>query len=192
VFRERLAAEFGPYASLSDAQLSSLQKHYQLLERWNKSINLTRIRNLDDAVRLHYCESLFAGQSLPSGPLSVIDIGSGGGFPGIPIAILRPELRMELLESHQRKAVFLKEASRLLPNVEVKAVRAQAVSGSFDWLISRAVEPREVLSLRVAPNIALLTSVAELQGLPSPDRVVAVPWGNQRVVAMFHVEHLSA
>src|ERR1700730_14203736 len=114
MFRKLLASEFAPYTGLSDEQLDRLERHYRLLTLWNKRINLTRINSLEDVVRFHYCESLFLAKELPVGALSIVDVGSGAGFPGIPVAILRPECRVHLLESHQRKAVFLREASREL------------------------------------------------------------------------------
>src|SRR6266436_9755293 len=95
---------------------------------WNKVINLTRIERLEEVVDRHYAESLFVGANLPFGSLTIADLGSGAGFPGFPIAVLRPECSVTLIESHKRKAVFLKEASRALPNVVVLAQRAEDVS----------------------------------------------------------------
>jgi 16S rRNA (guanine527-N7)-methyltransferase len=84
----------------------ALRAHFELLQRWNKSLNLTRI----DSVERNYGESLFLGRHLPPGPLRICDIGSGAGFPGFPVAVLRPDCEITLIEAHQRKAVFLKEA----------------------------------------------------------------------------------
>jgi len=75
--------------------------------------------------------------------------GLGAGFPGIPLAIFRPELQVTLIESHQRKAVFLREAARGLSNVLVIAERAESVNESFDWVVSRAVAVEEVLRLHL-------------------------------------------
>src|ERR1700722_6525649 len=119
MFKKLLAAEFAPYGELSDAQLDRLEKHYLALTKWNELLNLTRIAGLQSAVQFHYCESLYLGRFLPAGPLRIVDIGSGGGFPGIPIAILRPEFELTLVESHRRKAVFLRESSRDLKNVRI-------------------------------------------------------------------------
>src|SRR5580704_17440976 len=107
--------------------------------RWNKTLNLTAIRNREEAIERHYCESLFLGARLPAGALRIADIGSGAGFPGLPVAVLRPDCSMTLIESHQRKAVFLREASRKVLNVRVLAKRAEDVDEEFDWVISRAV-----------------------------------------------------
>ncbi len=150
MFRELLFAEFGPYAELSEDQLDRLEEHYSLLVRWNQRLNLTRIEGLLESVRFHYCESLYLSLKLPPGPLRVADVGSGGGFPGIPIAVLRPDLQVTLIESHKRKAVFLRESVRALLNVRVLPVRAEEVQERFDWVVSRAVTPKQVLSVGLA------------------------------------------
>ena len=176
MFRELLFNEFRPYAKLTDAQLDQLERHYQALHRWNIKLNLTRINDLSEIVRFHYCESLYLGLKLPPGPLRVADVGSGGGFPGIPVSILRPDLEVTLIESHQRKAVFLRESS----NLRVLAMRAEDCQESFDWIISRAVSPDSVRSLKLAPNFALLVT--------SHDSAHKLPWGKDRTL-VFHVEH---
>ena len=170
-FKSLLASEFSPYGALSLQQLTLLEEHYQLLLRWNQKINLTRITNLQDAVRYHYCESLYLAARLPEGPLRVVDIGSGGGFPGIPVAIYRAEFAVDLVESHQRKAVFLREAARGLTNVRVRAGRAEAVTDSYDWTISRAVLPKDVLKLNLSPHVAVLGVEGE-----------SLPWGEKRAL----------
>lgn len=187
MFRELLAREFAPYGALSETQLSQLEAHYALLVRWNPRLNLTRIIDVEDAVKFHYCESLFLGASLPPGELRIVDVGSGGGFPGIPVAILRPNCQVTLVESHQRKAVFLREASRDLPNVKVFAGRAEDHSGTFDWVVSRAVAPSDVLRLSLAPRFALLIGDADAHSLEGSK--TAMPWGEHRI--LFHVEPRS-
>ena len=103
-------------------------------------MNLTTvIRTLEEAIERHYCESLFlAAQLAGRRSCGVADVGSGAGFPGFPVAVLRPDCSVTLIESHQRKAVFLREASRGLPNVRVLANRAEDVTRQFDRVISRA------------------------------------------------------
>ena len=92
-FKSLLASEFSPYGALSSQQLTLLEEHYQLLLRWNRKINLTRITILQEAVLYHYCESLYLATRLPEGPLRVVDIGSGGGFPGIGSRFIAPSVR---------------------------------------------------------------------------------------------------
>jgi len=178
-FRELLSEEFTPFAVLSLSQLDLLERHYVLLQRWNRVLNLTRIRSLVDVVKLNYCESLFLGLKLPPGPLRVADVGSGAGFPGIPIAILRPDLDVTLIESHQRKGVFLREVSSGIDNIRVFSGRAETLRRPLDWVVARAVLPANVLSLNLAPNCALLVSRSAV----SPEsQVIAIPWGRDRVI----------
>jgi 16S rRNA (guanine(527)-N(7))-methyltransferase RsmG len=175
-FRETIEKEFAVYGG---APLDALQAHFDLLTRWNAKLNLTRITSDDEAARLHYCESLYLGRVLPPGPLKIVDIGTGAGFPGIPLAILRPECQVTLVESHQRKAVFLLEATRQMPNVRVLARRAQDLTDRFDWVVSRAVTPHEVLALEIADQFAVLVGpedAARLGGFP-------LPWGKGRFLA---------
>lgn len=184
MFRELLAREFAAYGSLTVEQIDLLEAHYQLLTHWNMRLNLTRIDSLEEAVRLHYCESLYVGTRLPGGPLRIVDVGSGAGFPGIPIAILRRECTVTLVESHQRKGVFLREASRNLANVNVVTDRAENLKVRYDWLVSRAVSPDDVLKLKLANNLALLVGGDEVPGFEQPK---PIPWGDGRFLT-FHVE----
>lgn len=187
-FRSELAREWAPYGALSGSQLAHLERHYERLIHWNRALNLTRIQSLEETIRLHYCESLYLGFSLPPGVFTIADLGSGAGFPGIPIAVLRPECSVTLIESHRRKAVFLREASAGLSNTNVLEGRAEEMSERFDWVVSRAVAPREVLSVNLAPNVAILSTTKELADLPSPEKTFSIPWGARRVIVMFHVE----
>jgi len=175
-FKSLLIKEFSPYGALNADQLNCLEDHYELLLRWNQKVNLTRITSLTDAVRYHYCESLYLAQSLPKRALRIIDIGSGGGFPGIPLAIYRPDCEVTLVESHQRKAVFLGEAVRNLANVRVLPQRAENVGGEYDWMVSRAVRAKDILKLRLAANISILGADGN-----------KLPWGEAR--GLFHVKH---
>ena len=170
-FKSLLALELSHYGVLTPQQLTLLEEHYRLLLRWNQKINLTRITSLQDAVRYHYCESLYLATRLPEGPLRLVDIGSGAGFPGIPVAVYRPECTVDLVESHQRKAVFLREAVRGLTNVRVIARRAEDVTDSYEWTISRAVRPEDVLKLNLAPHVAVLGAEGE-----------SLPWGEKRAL----------
>jgi 16S rRNA (guanine527-N7)-methyltransferase len=181
MFREVLFAEFLPFGELSDEQLNQLEQHYNLLIRWNQRLNLTRIEGISESVRFHYCESLYLASKLPPGSLQVADVGSGAGFPGIPIAILRPELQVALIESHQRKSVFLREAVRDLPNVRVLSTRAEEVREQFDWVVSRAVSPSEVLAASLAARYALLVSTKDA---PGGSEILRSPWGQDRILAV--------
>jgi 16S rRNA (guanine527-N7)-methyltransferase len=177
VFRELLLRRCSGFCQLSGAQLDQLEQHYELMLRWNKTINLTRIEGIEEAVDRHYAESLFLGANLPSGPLKIADVGSGAGFPGVPIAILRPEVSVSLVESHQRKAVFLKEATRGLRNVTVIAKRAEEVVERFSWIVSRAVSWKELRGLDLAPQLALFGTEAKGTFIP-------LPWEKERCLVL--------
>jgi 16S rRNA (guanine527-N7)-methyltransferase len=178
-FRDLLEAAFHPYGELSPEQVLQLEAHYNLLTHWNQRLNLTRIRDLSETVRFHYCESLFLKHILPPGPLTVGDLGSGAGFPGVPLAVSRPDLEVTLIESDGRKAVFLREATRELKNVRVAAVRSEEYDGHFDWIVSRAVAPGKVLQSGLAPNLALLMSARDV---PAGLQPTPLPWGRERVL----------
>ncbi len=189
-FRELLSKEF---PSLSAEQLDLATRHYELLVQWNARMNLTRIESLEEVVQLHYCESFFLGQHLPSGPLRVADIGSGAGFPGIPAAILRPDLHFTLIESNARKCVFLREFSRNLRNVEVLNARTgerlisswgrlQAEACATVWVISRAVALSDVLNSNLGYNYALLLS--NKQEAPNTWEQIPIPWGINRILTV--------
>jgi 16S rRNA (guanine527-N7)-methyltransferase len=176
---------------LASDKVALLGAHYELLLKWNKVLNLTAIDDLEASIERHYCESIFLGLHLPPNPVGIVDIGSGGGFPGFPIAVLRPDCTVTLIESHQRKAVFLREASRKLANIQVLSKRAEEVNGRFDVAISRAVSYRDLrLSLHKLASIGILLSGAE----SPPDSLgfvwappIALPWGNRRFLQVGRV-----
>jgi 16S rRNA (guanine527-N7)-methyltransferase len=191
VFEELLRAKLAGICDLSDEQLAVLRGHYELLVRWNKMLNLTAIRTLEEVVERHYCESLFLAKHLPASTASVVDVGSGAGFPGIPIAIVRPDCRVALIEAHQRKAVFLREASRALPSVRVIAKRVDQVREQFGCVVMRAVKFSDV-----AGELKNLGKAAEiLTGEVRPGEMlgfewqppIRLPWGESRYLWIGHV-----
>ena len=122
---EALRTSVAPAVALTDAQTEAMARHFELLLRWNRKLSLTTVTDPAEAAVRHYGESAFLAQYLTGA--SVVDIGSGAGFPGVPAAICRPDLQFDLVESNQRKAVFLRECSRGMPNVRVLSVRAEQV-----------------------------------------------------------------
>jgi 16S rRNA (guanine527-N7)-methyltransferase len=191
-FAEVLERELHSWLSLSGEQVSQLYIHYELLERWNDKMSLTSVEPGVELVVRHYCESLLLGASLPiQGAVEIADIGSGAGFPGVPVAVLRPECKVALVESVQRKAVFLREATRHLSNIEVIARRAENLGRGFDWVISRAVNPREVMQNipRLAANVGLLIGEASFLDLKTLSAIawrepVRVPWGDRKLIVV--------
>src|SRR5947209_8669315 len=108
---------------LDAEQLKLLGRHVDLMLKWNKSINLTAITDPDEVIEKHVLDSLAVVPVLPSG--SLLDAGSGGGFPGIPAAIARPDLEVYLVDSVQKKVAFLKNALAELRLPKVRAVVAR-------------------------------------------------------------------
>jgi 16S rRNA (guanine527-N7)-methyltransferase len=178
VFAEALRAGLAGIVELMPGQMEALEAHYNLMVRWNNTLNLTKITDLHDAVSRHYLESLFLGLHLPAGALKIADIGSGPGFPGFPVAVLRPDCEVTLIESHQRKAVFLREATRGMANIKVLAKRGEEVKGRFDWIISRAVSYEDLK----APIRSLAPCTALLTGEESPPAKWGYEWEPAQLV----------
>jgi 16S rRNA (guanine527-N7)-methyltransferase len=176
--------------SLSELQVGQLYKHYELLLRWNQRMNLTTVKPGPETVIRHYCESLYFSQHLPSAQdkVSVLDLGSGAGFPGIPMAILKPGWQITLIEAVQRKAVFLRESSRGLTNVAILPTRMENASVRADWAVARAVDPQEVLAQvpALAPNIGLMLGQEDFSLIRNDSRIawaepIRLPWGDRRL-----------
>lgn len=159
--------------------------HFELLGCWNRRMNLTRFESVQEAALFHYAESLVLAAEVPSWAGSLVDIGSGAGFPGLVVAWARPEIAVILVESHQRKAVFLKEAARSVENVQIIASRMEEVEGVFDIAVSRAVARSEIVAdvLRLSRGFLMLASCEERAGWESDLGYVEVrqlPWGKNR------------
>ena len=194
MFAELLRERLGSVIELPPLQIHQLEKHFDLLNRWNRVLNLTSLKKPEEIVERHYCECLFLATYLPHGSLRIGDIGSGAGFPGIPLAIAKPDYAVTLIESNQRKSVFLREAARELANVSVIPARAEEITETFDWVTSRAVRFSEIEKTvaKLTPNVAILGGAEAPSGncftWNSP---VTLPWGNQRklwVGSSFHVK----
>jgi len=133
----------GHPAPLPPAAAAQLDAFLALLLRWNARINLTAVRDPESIVRRHFAESLFAAELIPAGGITLLDFGSGAGFPGIPIAIARPGIAVTLAESQGRKAAFLREAVRTLGlRTEVWAGRVEQMPAErvFDAVTLRAID----------------------------------------------------
>jgi 16S rRNA (guanine527-N7)-methyltransferase len=121
---------------------AQLAIYLELILKWNMRTNLTSIRTPEEIVRRHFGESLFVGTHL--GPCAtLLDFGSGAGFPGIPIQLLRPDVQVTLAESQGKKAAFLREAVRSLGlPTEVWAGRVESMppERQFDTVTLRAVD----------------------------------------------------
>lgn len=121
--------------------LGHFDTYLRELKKWNKVYNLTAITDDTEIIVKHFLDSILYLKAVPDGQLSLCDVGSGGGFPGIPIAIVRPDLLITLLEPSRKKIAFLRQMRRLLSleNVEVLGFRAEEmVDSRFDVVVTRA------------------------------------------------------
>ena len=143
---ERITTLLQPYLPGPSAALcSKLSIYLDLLLRWNARTNLTAIRDPEEIVRRHFGESLFTATHLPPAT-TLLDFGSGAGFPGLPIQLFLPDLTVALAESQGKKASFLREAVRVLGlQTEVWASRVETMplGRSFAVVALRAVDNME-------------------------------------------------
>jgi len=189
-FAELLHQELDRWVALTQGQIGQLYQHYELLVRWNQRMNLTTVRPGPEMVIRHYCESLFFGVHLPAShnDISVLDLGSGAGFPGVPLAVQKPSWQVILVEASQRKAVFLRESTRHLHNVRVLAERLENLAETADWAVARAVEPLLILSNipRLAPNVGLMLTERDFSLVHTKSHIawedpVRLPWGDRKI-----------
>ena len=193
----RLLAAAGQPA-LHPGQAQRFEAYLALLTRWNARMNLTAVRDEDGILARHFVESIACARALPAGIATLLDFGSGAGFPGIPIAICRSEIAVTLAESQGKKAAFLQEAARVLEvAVNVHAGRAEALQGQFDCVTLRAVD-RMGAALKAAVALvgpggwmAPMTTRAELPGLLAAagtgfswSSPVPLPGGDDRILAL--------
>jgi len=130
--------------SIDSEQVFLIQQYIAILLRWNEKLNLTAIRDPLEILYRHFCESMFAGGAIPVDKGRLADIGSGPGFPGIPLKIARPELELCLVESNVKKGTFLAEVVRelKLANSRVLISRYEELGeeiAPLDYVCSRAV-----------------------------------------------------
>ncbi|HYP26047.1 MAG TPA: 16S rRNA (guanine(527)-N(7))-methyltransferase RsmG [Blastocatellia bacterium] len=200
-FRKALETDVRDFGlgALTGTQLDSLARHYELMREWNRHVNLTRIVEPKEAARLHYADSLF-GASFIGDSKTVLDIGSGPGFPAIPLAVFRPDIPVTALEANQKKSVFLFEVKDALglSNFNVARARLEEFDWSpFDLLTSRALDrsdevlrplvkrlsPPQRLMLYCGPDL-----IESLARFAPPEYSVerhAIPRSEGRFVAVF-------
>ena len=185
--------------ALSDEQMNNLIGHYAMMMEWNRRMNLTRITEPEEAARFHYAESIFGARFIGDAR-KVLDIGSGAGFPAIPLAIASPETEVTALEAKQKKILFLYEAKDALQIANCKVARARIEdfdSSKYDLLTSRALDRAEDvmpqvlkkmshqqrLMLYCAPDM-----VAHLKkNIPTDYKIEThkIPYTESRIVAIF-------
>lgn len=190
MLRELLRRYEKDLPALTEEQYGLLEDHFELLRKWNKVLNLSAVRNEAEIAERHYAESLFLASRLPEGARTIADLGSGGGFPGVPLAAMCSRARVTLIESHQRKAAFLKEATRHFGNVRVLAKRAEDLPEHFEWMVSRAVKLSDISRTihGMSDHTAILAG-SFVQALPegwSWEAPVKLPWGDHRYLVIGH------
>jgi len=102
---QRALGEF--QLSATDEQVLQIQQYIKILLTWNEKVNLTAIRDPLEILYRHFCESMYAAEAIPLKSGRLADVGSGGGFPGLPLKIIRPDLQVFLVESNIKKVTFL-------------------------------------------------------------------------------------
>jgi 16S rRNA (guanine527-N7)-methyltransferase len=184
--------------TLDPVQTARFSDYLELILRWNQRLNLTAIRDEEGILRRHFVESIFCARQLPGGVATLLDYGSGAGFPGLPIAICRPEIAVTLAESQGKKAAFLREAIRVL-GVPAKVFpgRAEELRERFDCVTLRAVDRMEEATRSGANLVAgsgwlvLMTTAAaavDLRGAASSHFIwqppIALPGGDDRQILL--------
>jgi 16S rRNA (guanine527-N7)-methyltransferase len=183
---------------LDQQLIDRFEAYFALLARWNARINLTAIRDREGILSRHFVESIACARAVPPGVKTLLDVGSGGGFPGVPIALCRPEVSVVLAESQTRKAAFLQEAVRTLGlSATVYPGRAETLNALFDCVTMRAVDQMQMMVSKAAHLIAprgwlvLLTTRAEfplleaaVSGVFNWQPEIRMPLGSDRVVAI--------
>lgn len=175
--------------ALTSSQQTLLLDYVALLVKWNRTYNLTAIRAPERMITHHLLDALAVLPHLPQrAGLRVLDVGSGGGIPGIPLAIARPDWQVALVDANHKKAAFLMQAAieLRLPNAQALAMRVEDLepAASYDVVISRAFADlasfAAVAAAQLAPNGVLVAMKGvhpdeEIAALPPDMRVLAAP-----------------
>ncbi len=133
---------FNYFPSLSDKQKDQINQLGSLYRDWNDKINVVSRKDIDNIYTNHVLHSLGIAKVMSFNPRAeVLDVGTGGGFPGIPLAILFPETRFHLVDSIGKKITVVNEVSNALglENVRAEQIRAEQIKGKYDFVVSRAV-----------------------------------------------------
>jgi 16S rRNA (guanine527-N7)-methyltransferase len=178
----RALADF--HLAANEQQVQQIQQYMSILLKWNEAVNLTAIRDPLEILYRHFCESMFAASVVPLDSGRLADVGSGGGFPGLPLKILRPELEVFLVESNVKKATFLAEVVRDLglTGARVLVSRYEELDEELtplDVVCSRAVgEFSNFLAWAASPKIGAKQAILWIGGrdLEEVRRLSAWKW----------------
>jgi 16S rRNA (guanine527-N7)-methyltransferase len=165
---------------LSDAARAKLAAYVTLLAKWNRTYNLTAIREPARMVTHHLLDALAVLPQLPQrAQLRVLDVGAGGGIPGIPLAIARPDWRVVLVDSSSKKAAFLTQAAieLALPNVTGVAGRIEdyAPDAPFDVIIARAFSDLRTFAESSARHLAPDGALFAMKGVYPDEEIADLP-----------------
>jgi len=155
----RIAAALQDYSVSVDeksALVAAIQSYIPILLHWNRSVSLTTITDPEKIVRFHFGESLFAASLLPIRDGRLADVGTGAGFPGLPLKMLAPSLDLTLIDSNAKKAAFLAEVVRKLAidGAHIFRGRMEEVDGTFNFVTARALGQFESLLAWAAGRLA--------------------------------------
>ncbi len=179
MFKEELAKAAAEYGiSLSDTQMAQYNRYFELLVEWNEKINLTAITEPKEVAIKHMIDSITAyDENLFKDGTTVIDVGTGAGFPGLPLKIFCPEIKLTLMDSLNKRIKFLQTVVEELGLKDVECVHARAEEGarnknyreSFDIAVSRAVARLPILCEYCLPFVKKGGHFIALKGMQYHD-----------------------
>jgi 16S rRNA (guanine527-N7)-methyltransferase len=162
---------------LSDLQAARLLTLLDELERWNRSYNLTAITGREAMIGHHLLDSLSINQDLAG--TRIADVGTGAGFPGLPLAVVNPARQFTLIDSNGKKTRFVAHAARTLGLANVSALHARAETLTpaepFDTVVARALAPLPELIATTAPLCGPHSRVLAMKGRWPTDELAALP-----------------
>lgn len=158
-FKDRLSRELNQFSIiLENSQINQFYQYYELLDEWNKVMNLTAITDQNEVITKHFVDSLAlvkAMGEISTKEYKIIDIGTGAGFPGIPLKIAFPQLKITLMDSLNKRIKFLNEVIEQLGLKEITAVHSRAED------LGRDKDYREKYDLSVSRAVANLSTLSE-------------------------------
>ncbi len=198
--KEKLKQIFSEYGfKLNEKQLDQFEKYYKYLIEENMKFNLTAITEENDVIIKHFLDSVLPIQEIKPNS-TLIDVGTGAGFPGLPIKIMRPDIKMVLLDSLQKRINFLNETIKLLGLDKIEAVHARAEDyaiknrESFDYATSRAVAQTNTLVEYMLPFVkvggkAVLYKSSKIEDeLKAAQNAITTLGGSMPIVLSFKIK----
>lgn len=171
---------------LIDEQIEKLSRYFELLIEWNEKMNLTALTEPQDVALKHFCDSilLLKYAEIPENS-SLIDVGTGAGFPSLPIKIVRPDIKLCLLDSLNKRLIFLSEVVKELGLSDVQIVHSRAEDGArkaehrekYDFATSRAVAQLNVLSEYCLPYVKVGGAFLAMKGKYSEEEIASAKVG---------------